>query len=272
MITVHTLTDDALPKPRLSEHGLALWADVTTPSGRAEHILLDSGQRPDVLTRNALTAGVDLTAATAIVLSHGHYDHTGGLPALACAHLSCPVYVGPDAERRRFSTQVGLNASGRKMLKPIGMPRPDALSAMDVRRVTGTVHVSDSLTLFTLPAAAPPNPRLLAADGLSPDTFSDEVFALLSDGAHTLLFGGCTHHGLPMLLDFVFNTMAIPRVDCFIGGLHLQGRPESEVRAVADVAARYPVAAYAPIHCSGDPAKALWRERFCVIEGVDFGL
>lgn len=272
MITVHTLTDDNLPQPRRAEHGLALWVDVVTPSGPAEHILLDSGQRPEVLTRNAFTAGVDLTAATAIVLSHGHYDHTGGLPALADAHITCPVYVGPDAESRRFSTQVGLGADGRKMLKPIGMPRPDALDSMDVRRVSGIEHVTDCLTLFSLPTAAPPNPRLLAADGLSPDTFSDEIFALLTDGARTLLFGGCTHHGLPMLLDFVFNTMAVPRVDCFIGGLHLQGRPESEVRAVADVAARYPVAAYAPIHCSGDQAKALWRERFRVVGNVHFTL
>lgn len=272
MISVHTITDDNLPRPRQAEHGLALWVDVSTPCGACEHILLDCGQRPAVLTQNALRAGIDLAAATAIVLSHGHYDHTGGLPALADAHITCPVFVGPDAERRRFSTQVGIGASGRKMLKPIGMPSPDALAQMNVCRITGTEQASDSLTLFSLPAAAPPNPRLLAADGLSPDYFSDEIFALITDGARTLLFGGCTHHGLPMLLDHVFHSMAIPSVDCFVGGLHLQGRPDDEVQAVADIAARYPVAAYAPIHCSGAAAQALWRERFRVIEDVDFRL
>ena len=271
MISVKTIVDDNLAAPLRAEHGLALWVSVENGfSGLKNDYLFDTGQHADVLSANAAAAGVDLSAASAVVLSHGHYDHTGGLPALECVSPLCPVFLGPDAERRRFSTQVGVAPSGRKMLKPIGMPRPDELASHTVRRVSGVLRQSSSLTLFTLPQAAPPNVRLIAADAVSPDSFSDEVFALVSDGVSNMLFGGCTHHGLPLLLDFVFGSLGVGRVDWFVGGLHLQGRPADEIEAVADVAARYPVRAYAPLHCTGADALAIWRRRFHVVDGPDF--
>lgn len=270
MISVTTLVDDNLRQPRRAEHGLSLWVEVSTPSSGSESYLFDTGQRADVLLRNASLAGVDLLSVSAVVLSHGHYDHSGGLPALAGLDSDCTFFAGVDAERRRFSTQVGLASGGRRMLKPIGMPCPEALARKRVCRVDGVLRVSPTLTVFSLPAAAPPNPRLLSADGATADSFSDEVFALVSDGCRTLLFGGCTHHGLPMLLDFVFGSLGVKKVDCFVGGLHLQGRSADEVRRVADLAAGYNVVAYAPVHCSGDVAMDVWREWFSVVDVPDF--
>lgn len=262
MITFDLLVNDQMDaaQGRQAEHGLSIYAEVTRPGG-AERIMLDTGQHVRTLRGN-IGGSVDLGRLTAVVVSHGHYDHSGGLGLIAEAGARCPVFVGPDIDRRRYSAQMGADGTLGKMRKQIGMPEPELLRAMDVRQVNGVVEASESLTLFTLPTDAPPNPRLLAADMASPDNFSDELFAIVSDGDEEWLFGGCTHHGLPTLLEFVFTTLGKSRLAGFIGGLHLQGRHRAEIEAVADIAAKYDIVQWRPLHCTGDEALEIWRKRF----------
>lgn len=263
MIDVRVLVDDALPAPWRREHGLALWVTITPASGGApRHLLMDVGQHASTLASNATAAGVGLAQATAVVLSHGHYDHTGGLRALADAGYKGPLFLGPDAERRRFSVQVGADGALGRMRKQIGMPEPELLPRFDARRVGAVCEYDGWLTLFTLPQAAPPNARLLAGDGVMTDTFSDEVFALVSDGREEWLLGGCTHHGLPQLLSHVFGALGRRRVEAFVGGLHLQGRGQAEVESVAQDAAAYDVGRWILLHCTGAEAQAVWRGSF----------
>lgn len=263
MIDLRVLIDDALPAPWRREHGLALWVTVSPAcGGPVRHLLMDVGQHPEALSSNAAAAGVDLARASAVVLSHGHYDHTGGLRAMVESHYDGPLFLGPDAERRRFSVQLGADGGLGRMRKQIGMPEPELLRQFDLRRVGGICELDGWLTLFTLPQAAPPNARLLAADGVGADTFSDEVFALVSDGREEWLLGGCTHHGLPQLLSHVFGPLGRTRVGAFVGGLHLQGRGAAEVESVALEAAAYDVGRWVLLHCTGAEARTVWRGRF----------
>jgi 7,8-dihydropterin-6-yl-methyl-4-(beta-D-ribofuranosyl)aminobenzene 5'-phosphate synthase len=101
-----------LPPPRAATHrrtlraefGYSVLADALV--GDARHrIVIDFGYTPETLTSNMAILGIDPQTIDAMVLSHGHYDHFGGLPALARrVRRGTPLYVGGEEERTPRST------------------------------------------------------------------------------------------------------------------------------------------------------------------------
>lgn len=80
-----------------TEHGLALWIETGN-----QHVLFDTGQT-DLLLTNALTLGIDLAQTDAMVLSHGHYDHTGGLAAVLEMAPQAKVFLHPEATEAKYN-------------------------------------------------------------------------------------------------------------------------------------------------------------------------
>ena len=109
-VRITTLVENSTFRPGLlAEHGLAFWIECGQ-----RRILFDTGQS-DILIRNAKALGINLAETDAIVLSHGHYDHTGGLSAVLDIATKAIVYLHPAAIEPKF---------GRKgpKCRPIGMP------------------------------------------------------------------------------------------------------------------------------------------------------
>ena len=103
MSGIHTLclVDNTASGSMLGEHGLAFW--IETPDGC---LLMDSGAG-FILLHNVRRAGVDLSQAKAIVISHGHYDHTGGLGFVFEQNASASVVAHPDAFKPKYSKSGG---------------------------------------------------------------------------------------------------------------------------------------------------------------------
>ena len=80
------------------EHGLAFWIEAGSKG-----VLFDTGPGPDVLVHNAEHLGIDLASTDAVVLSHGHYDHTGGLMEVLKRAGKIPLFLHPGALIPRYS-------------------------------------------------------------------------------------------------------------------------------------------------------------------------
>jgi 7,8-dihydropterin-6-yl-methyl-4-(beta-D-ribofuranosyl)aminobenzene 5'-phosphate synthase len=116
-LAITVVVDNAAPPHLASEHGFAAW--IETPD---RTILFDTGQG-GALPRNIVALGLPSARAEALVLSHGHYDHTGGLPFALRAAPDAIVYAHPAVRRPRYAVREGPARS-------IGIP-PAALEALE---------------------------------------------------------------------------------------------------------------------------------------------
>jgi 7,8-dihydropterin-6-yl-methyl-4-(beta-D-ribofuranosyl)aminobenzene 5'-phosphate synthase len=195
----------------LSQHGLSLLIETNS-----HRILFDMGQT-DLFAQNAALLGIDLKAVDLAVLSHGHYDHGGGLPTFLEINENAPVYVSRHAFDRFYNgteKYIGLDRTLQ------GHPR---LILTD-----GETKIGDGLTLFSCNHL--PRPNFLGCFGLTrrnddgsftDDPFLHEQYLLIEENGKRVLVSGCSHKGILDIASW-FSP------DLLIGGFHVSKMPLNE--------------------------------------------
>ncbi len=236
------------------EHGLSVYIEVN-----GHRFLFDTGQG-DCFLKNALSMGIDLAGIDYVVLSHGHYDHAGGLKLLMARFPHIRIVMHPLALKKRYSIS-------SVMTKENGFPHKEMLAQWDnqIIKVDRLHELLPGVTIFPLPFAAPANPRLVEHDPqgqLVPDTFFDELFIVLKEGERQVLLSGCTHHGIVQVLDYCRTQLSIDHFDLVLGGLHLSGAEEGVILHQIDRCRTFDVSRWALNHCTGERAFGLWQAAF----------
>lgn len=241
----------------LAEHGLALWIERGST-----RILFDTGQG-QALRGNARMLGIPLQSADAVVLSHGHYDHTGGLRDALDMARGASVYAHPAA----FAPKYARNADGTARF--IGTPQLDERAVRDRARLTwvhGPRQICEGLHVTG------PVPRLTDfedtggafftdAECLSPDELPDDQAAFLETSAGTVVILGCAHAGVINTLLYIRQLTDHRPVHAVMGGMHLLSASEDRMRRTVEELRRLEVKQLLPLHCTGFEAAArLWRE------------
>ena len=235
-----------------SGHGLSLYIETAH-----HHILFDMGP-DDGFARNAASLGVDLERVDTAVLSHGHYDHGGGMLRFLDRNRRAKLYVNQNA----FG--IHRNAAGRY----IGL---DPMLAERGRLVkTGDEYaIAPGLTLFScnqLPRPVPTDPGGLTeqvGEFLLPDEFLHEHYLLVEENGKRILLSGCSHKG-------ILNILSWFRPDVLVGGFHFKDLdPEGEqLRSYGEALATFDTIFYTG-HCTGqsqfDRLKTILGDRLRAI-------
>ena len=250
MINLIWVVDDSAEAPLRAEHGLAVW--VETPDGRA---LLDTGGSGEVLLHNLAQLGLDPQTLDAVVLSHAHDDHTGGLSALLpLLRPGTPLYAHPTLFRPRYSAASGdMVDHGLKLAE-------HALSAkLDLRLECSPAEVLPGVwTTGDISPRVNPEGRsayhYIAKEGeFVPDPYEDDLSLVMevAPDQHFLLCG-CCHAGLLNTLDTIRRTW-LGRLVGVGGGVHLTGASSDLVDRTSAVLQSVEELAHVWLsHCSGD--------------------
>jgi 7,8-dihydropterin-6-yl-methyl-4-(beta-D-ribofuranosyl)aminobenzene 5'-phosphate synthase len=273
-VRVTLLVDNERGAPELrAQWGFSAWVEA----GEAR-VLFDSGLN-SAFRRNAETLGVPLDTSDAFVLSHGHGDHGGGIPAVLGAAPAAALVLHPGAVAPRY----WLARTGK--VDPIGL-QDRSLAALwsAADRVTwalGPVEVAPRVW------ASGPIPRRRELEEAERNFFLDKACTVrdqvvddqalwVAARSGLVVIVGCAHGGIMNTLDQVRRLAAdldpaagrrqlagdgLPRVAAVIGGLHLLHASGARLRATGDALAAAGVQLLAPVHCTGKRGKRHLRER-----------
>lgn len=237
----------------LAEHGWACW--VETPTCR---LLFDTGQGT-ALEPNARQLGIPLATADAIVLSHGHYDHTGALGAMLDLAPAARVFAHPAALEAKYKRA----AVGH--IRAIGSPVPSAeLRTRLAARLVATrspTEISPELWVTgEVPRVTDFEPSddsfCLDAAGERPDALSDDQALIVHAAAGMVVLLGCAHAGVINTLRYAQTLHPGLPLVAVLGGMHLHSAPTQRVTRTVKELAALGVSSVIPAHCTGLPVLA----------------
>ena len=236
-LRITVLVDNVARAPHLiAEHGLSVWIEADDHT-----ILFDTGQG-GALEPNAKHLAARLERADAIVLSHGHYDHTGSLSHVLARAEDAPIYIHPLAFAAKYARR------NQPPHRYIGMP---AQVASDLQLSRARVH------LTAAPAQICPGvwatgqiPRLADFEATDSPFFLDEGCterdAILDDQAlfvdtvsGLVVVLGCAHSGVVNTLDWIARVTGRTSIHAVLGGMHLFDASTERISATAAALGRY---------------------------------
>lgn len=248
----------------VAEHGLSIYIEA-----QGKKILFDAGAT-NLFAANAATMKVDLADVDFAVVSHGHYDHTGGFPMFHRINAKAPIYIHRNALRVSYGCEGGPIDKGGildkepcsiawkedelKELSPQLMFTDGPVEIAENIKITGTVPVDDNFRPTEFFYCDEGN-------GLVEDDMSHEQCLVIREPEGLYIFSGCSHRGVINAVNAGKAMFPGERIAVLVAGMHLYSASVADRQRVVEEIAVENMDYVIPVHCTGIKAICDLKER-----------
>ena len=225
----------------IAEHGLSFLIETARMK-----FIFDCGHTGAAVD-NAKTLGINLSEIKIVVLSHSHYDHSGGFPKLSdCAPIE-KVYTGENFWEEKFSNETYRGCGfDKNFLAARGIEQKVCRDVIQIDEDAWLIgNFKRRYDFETIPK------KFLRGDKKIPDDFSDEIILVLREGDGLAIVTACSHIGILNIVADVRERFSMP-IFTVIGGLHLTGATQERIDKTFAELKNLGVKKILPCHCSGE--------------------
>lgn len=248
-VKITILVDNRAGDGLVPEHGLSFWIDAGD-----RKVLFDTGQG-SALPLNAASLQVDLRETEAMVLSHGHFDHTGGVAHVLKTAGPIDTYCHPGVVLPRYSIR---DLAPRQIQMPgASMVAIDRLSQQHLHWVQRPIWLSGMIGITgPIPRETAfedtGGPFYLDPGGRRADAMDDDIALWIRTGRGLVVCVGCSHAGVVNTLNYILRLNLGSKIRAVVGGMHLLNA--SEVRLDQTIASLRSLGLelLVPCHCTGE--------------------
>ena len=211
------LVEDTKDGVCLNEHGLSFYVET-----EKHKLLVDSGAS-DMFLSNAKTLGIDLTRVDTCILSHGHYDHAGGLMAFARIAPNAKIYLKSSAGGEHYHVYPDHE-------KYIGIDKR-IMELPQTVKADNDLQIDDELFLFSgfkekrAPSWSNRDLKRKVGNDFIQDDFAHEQCLVITWGNRRVLMSGCAHNGILTVMDRYFELFG-EYPDIVISGFHMMKKED----------------------------------------------
>jgi len=233
-----------------SEHGLSFW--IHTEHGT---VLLDTGQTPGVFLHNFKALKLSFQDIDLLVLSHAHYDHTGGLEAVLSNNTKLTIFAHPDLFRSRYALRQGEYQSIGLALDQSSLKQRVKLNLSDApTEILPNLWTTGGISERPEPVGGSAHLFIRNGADWQPDPYRDDISLVLRTNQGLVVICGCCHAGILNTLFHVERKFKGP-ILAVLGGLHLLYAEDQYLEHVVDVLdKRFPDMSLYLNHCTGENA------------------